>query len=174
MANKTPLQAYATAFVDTLPEGVDAIGEITELLETINNVPELSPYLEDPSITVEDKQKALTIALPNVQPETRNLLLLLANEERTHELKSLSNRVQEASAAKEDRMFAKVTSAIPLTNEEVTQLASALQKRLNQPILIDATVDKTLLGGLQVRIGDWTFDASLQGRLHRLKQSLTI
>lgn len=174
MANTPSLRTHATAYIETLSGKADAVRELEAVRRVFADVPELPTFLQDVSIGVSDKQKAIHVALPDVGEETSNLILLLAKAEVVKQLDALIGHVKEIVAASEGRTFAEVRSAIPLTTDELTRVASALQKRLGTPVLIDTVLEPSILGGIQVRIGDWMFDASLKGRMQRLKQHLTV
>ena len=68
------------------------------------------------------------------------------------------------------RHTATITSAIPLTDTE----KQAIQSKLNakKPGLNYVwQVDKELIGGIIVKVGDDVTDASIRSRIHRLSSS---
>jgi F-type H+-transporting ATPase subunit delta len=67
---------------------------------------------------------------------------------------------------------ATVTSALPLTVEEATNVKAQFEQMIGKKVRIENIVDPSLLGGLQVRIGDRLYDGSLSGKLARLEKSL--
>ncbi len=63
-----------------------------------------------------------------------------------------------------------VTSAQTLTKEQVAQVKKILSERAGKAEVVFA-IDTTILGGIQIAIGDQKFDASLDGQLRRLQLS---
>jgi len=65
-----------------------------------------------------------------------------------------------------------VTSAHPLTTENIDRLKTALNKILGKTILIDTEVDESLIGGIMLRIGDQVADDTIRNRLEILKRTI--
>jgi len=65
-----------------------------------------------------------------------------------------------------------VTSAVPLTNEEKESLKNILSRQVERVIEIENLVDKKLLGGFKIVLGDWKYDASLAYLFQSLKENL--
>jgi len=65
-----------------------------------------------------------------------------------------------------------VTSAVPLTEGERSELERRLRSRHGQALAIAYRVDPTILGGLAVRVGDRYVDGSVATRLGKLRQTL--
>jgi F-type H+-transporting ATPase subunit delta len=64
------------------------------------------------------------------------------------------------------------TSATPLTQAETDALARKVAQMTGQTVDLRVAVDETLIGGLTVRVGDTLYDASVRGRLERLRERL--
>jgi F-type H+-transporting ATPase subunit delta len=69
--------------------------------------------------------------------------------------------------------LAEVHSALPLGDEQRAAIVARLQDLTEAEIEIHETVDPDLIGGIAVRIGDQLYDASIRGRLERLRARLT-
>ena len=64
------------------------------------------------------------------------------------------------------------TSAAPLTDEETAALERKIAQMTGSTVDLRVEVDDSLIGGLTVRIGDTLYDASVRGRLERLRERL--
>jgi len=69
-------------------------------------------------------------------------------------------------------LTARVSSAVPLTKEEQAALREKLEARFSQDLQLRFEVERSLLGGVVVRVGDKVIDGSVKGRLEALKQTL--
>lgn len=174
MTNVRSLSLYAEAYLDAGGQDVDSQAELDAVRTTLADAPEIMSYLQDPSIPTGDKQRAVSIAFPEATHQTWNMVLLLARDGVINKLDRVIARVKELCAEREDRKLAYVTSAVPLTNDDVTRIANALRTRIGKAVLLETTVDPSIYGGITVRIGDWFFDASLQKQIERMKRTLTI
>ena len=71
-------------------------------------------------------------------------------------------------------MEAEVTVARPVTQEEQQDILRRLRTLTGKEVQIQVAVDPNILGGVVVRIGDHVIDASVSGRLDRLRQELAV
>jgi ATP synthase F1 delta subunit len=69
-------------------------------------------------------------------------------------------------------VVANVTSAQPLEPADLAAIGARVQATAGGRVEVTAAVDPELIGGLTVRIGDRLIDASVRGRLARLRASL--
>ena len=67
-----------------------------------------------------------------------------------------------------------IRSAISLRPEHENDLKEIIQKKFKLDLPVKNVIDKSLLGGFTIRVGDWFLDASLSNQLNKLKQSLLI
>lgn len=63
-----------------------------------------------------------------------------------------------------------VTSAQPLSGDELTRLRNGLEKKLGRKITLVCRTDASLLGGLVVNVDGKVMDGSLKHRLHEIKE----
>ena len=68
--------------------------------------------------------------------------------------------------------MATVTSAVPLTNDETAAILSRVEAMAGTRIDLHEAVDPGLIGGLTIQVGDRLLDASIRGRLERLRDQL--
>jgi F-type H+-transporting ATPase subunit delta len=69
-------------------------------------------------------------------------------------------------------LTARVSSAVPLTDEEQAALGEKLKARFGQALNMRFEVEPSLLGGVRVRVGDEVIDGSVKSKLDALAQSL--
>jgi len=69
-------------------------------------------------------------------------------------------------------LTARVSSAVPLTDQEQAALGEKLKARFGQALNLRFEVEPSLLGGVRVRVGDEVIDGSVKSKLDALAQSL--
>ena len=76
------------------------------------------------------------------------------------------------AAAQRGEVTAEVTSAHPLSDDQIAQLASKLKAREGKEVKVKASVDPEILGGLVVKIGSRQIDSSIRTRLNTLATAM--
>ena len=100
------------------------------------------------------------------------LAALLAKRGRVSRLPDVAAGFQRLLDAERGIVEAHVTSATPLTTDETRAVEAWVAKTTGKQVHLSATVDDALIGGLTVRVGDTLMDASVRGRLERLRTDL--
>ena len=65
-----------------------------------------------------------------------------------------------------------VVSAVPMPENMQQALRQKIESSLKKTVELTLTVDKEILGGLRLRIGDRVADASVRHRLEQLREML--
>ncbi|MEJ5221650.1 MAG: ATP synthase F1 subunit delta, partial [Tepidiforma sp.] len=67
---------------------------------------------------------------------------------------------------------AEVTTAVPLTDEQLASIRARLGQQLGKQVVATARVDPAIIGGAIVRVGDRLIDGSVRTRLKLLRREL--
>jgi F-type H+-transporting ATPase subunit delta len=101
-----------------------------------------------------------------------HLVALLLDRRGVSLLPSISAEYDRLLDAKRGIVRALVTSATELTDGEATAVRERIETMTGSRIELRREVDPSLIGGLTVRVGDRLIDASVRGRLERLRNQL--
>lgn len=101
-----------------------------------------------------------------------NLTRLLARKGHFEILPAVAAEFTRLLNRRNDIVEAVVTSAVPLTAAESDAIGARMEAMTGSGVSLHAEVDEALIGGLTVRIGDQLLDASVRGRLERLRTRL--
>ena len=134
---------------------------------------ELREVMEHPAITYADKEKVLRRAVPNVGARPMALVLLMIRRGRPGAVEPMVARFRELLRRERGIALAEVRTALPLDDGERRAIAERLRQLTGDKIEMHEVVDEALIGGIAVRIGDRLWDASVRGRLERLRARLT-
>ena len=130
-------------------------------------------FLEAPQVPTEHKFAALETAFrPHVHPLVVEFFRLLLRKKRLFEMRMIFSEFERLVEAHRGVVRARVTSAIPLHDAELTQLVDALESGMNKKVRVVANVDPAIMGGLVVRIGDRIADKSVRTMLTQLRDQL--
>lgn len=136
-------------------------------------VEEAATVVDNPAIAWEQRRAIIAGLLGSrVGTPTRNLVLLLARRGRLAILPRVADEFGRLVDREHGLVVATVTSAQPLEPAELAAIAERVQALAGARVEVKAAVDPDLIGGLTVQVGDRLIDASVRGRLARLRDSL--
>ena len=129
--------------------------------------------LENPRVPFDVRRQALADAIgPDVMPQMGNLIGLLLRRRRLDSLPAVATEFRRLYNRRAGIVEATATSAVELDAAELGALRERLQRLADGTIELHTRVDPSLLGGVQVRLGDRLIDGSVRGRLERLRSQL--
>src|SRR5215210_2552679 len=146
--------------------------ELTDFVAATREVPELRALLENPEIDQRAKQAALGELLAGGEELVRNFLLLAIEKGRGAELAEIVEEFEALVAADERRLEVELTTAYELADDEAKQILDQIERRSGRQIEARRRVDPSLIGGFVLQAGSLRVDASVRGRLDRLRQQL--
>ena len=107
-----------------------------------------------------------------VDATTKSFLGVLAENRRLGELPAIIRAFRQLASRYRGETTADVTSAHPLSDEQVDALKQQLRTRVGRDVSVDLSVDPQILGGLVVRIGSQMIDSSIRTRLNALASAM--
>jgi len=172
----TAARRYAEAAFQLAQGERDLDGWANELrlVASLGTDERTAEVLDNPSVPLEEREAAVAAALDGrVREPVRRLAGLLVRRGRASLLPALSREFDRLVDRERGVVAAIVTSAEPLSDED----AAAVDRRVAalrgaSSVRLERRVDPSLIGGLTVRVGDRLIDASVRGRLERLRAQL--
>jgi F-type H+-transporting ATPase subunit delta len=129
--------------------------------------------VDSPAVPFGERRKIVEemLAKPSL-PGVRNLALLLAERGQFAIFPAVVAEYDALVRRSRGIVAATVTTPSPLTKAELAQVLAHVEQLAGAKVELTTATDPRLLGGLTVRIGDQLIDASVQGRLERLRGTL--
>ena len=169
---------YANALFG-LADNAKALDQVAQDLDTFKKLlaesHELSRLIASPVIGRDLQGKALLAVLDaaGISGLTRKFIGLVAANGRARDLPAMASAYLAELASRRGETSAVVTSAVPLTPQQVQQLSDALRQVLGgAKVSIEAQVNPDILGGLVVKVGSRLFDSSIRSKLQRLQLAM--
>lgn len=164
---------YATALfelasdenqIETVESSLGALGRALRESEDFRQL------ATSPLVTREEGVQAVsaTASAMKLDPVTSKFLGVLAHNRRLPELGNVIRAFASLASAQRGETRAEVTSAHPLTDDQIADLKAGLKARLDRDVIIDLNVDPALLGGLVVKVGSQMIDGSIRTKLNTL------
>jgi F-type H+-transporting ATPase subunit delta len=166
--------AKAIAAVAEEQHGLEQTGDELQLLRALAEDPQIAHGLSNPLLSP-SARRGLAQAIADqfkLRPMMRNFLSLLADHGRLGALPVIAEEYQKLLDAKLGRVRATITSAAPLTSEQVDEIIGALARQTKRTVLAEQRVDAKLLGGVVVDIEGKVYDGSLRTQLEGLAHAI--
>ena len=146
--------------------------DLADFVAMVEEVPELRALLRDPVLDPKEKADALDSILGGVDELVRNFLLLVAEKNRTSQIEEIAREFDRLVAAEERRLKVDLTTAFELSDKEAKSIVGQIEKASGREVDATRSVDPDLIGGLILQAGSMRVDASVRGRLNRLRHDL--
>ena len=147
--------------------------ELGDFVAAIADVPELRNVLENPELDPKAKAAVLEEILGDADQLVHNFLLLVLEKGRAGELEEVYRELDALVAAEQRRLNVELTTAYELSDEESDSILRKIEAASGRSVEATRTVDPSLIGGIVLQAGSLRVDASVRGRLTRLRQELT-
>jgi F-type H+-transporting ATPase subunit delta len=146
--------------------------QLREFVDAVDAVPELRELLLNPQLDSADKVDALRAILADADELVRNFLLLVAEKGRAAELEEIAREFEALVAAEEGVLDVELTTAVELSEDDARKLLDRIEQVSGRRLRATREVDAGLIGGFVLRAGSHRADASVRGRLERLRREL--
>jgi F-type H+-transporting ATPase subunit delta len=169
---------YARAMMDvagTPAKANELRGELMTFAKALRASQELQDFYANPAV---DEQAKITVTRTLAKKMKASdlagrTLEVLVKHHRINDIEA----IVEALAAYVNKALgvavAEVRSAKSLGPDEIRDLADTLSKKVGKKVELDIRTDPKLLGGFVVKIGSEIWDASVQGKINKFRESLT-
>ena len=169
---------YASALADVAESKAKLSAVRTELLDVSSALSESRQFdaaVATGLLSMQEKKSLVgRIAdQADVDPLVKRFLMYLVDQKRIRSVDRIARELDREANRRLKIARARVTSAAELTDEQQEKLKSKLQKATDRTVEVEWEVDETLLGGFQIRLEHSFYDASLQGRINRLRRRLS-
>ena len=168
---------YATALFDLAREQkqTDAVmASLDQLAALIAQSPDLARLIKSPVIDRQQQAKAMAAVLDRagIKGIAANFVGLVARNRRLFLLPEMIRQIRILLSQHKGEVPAEVTSAMPLSAEQVEQVRARLAKVVGREVRLGTKVDAKILGGLVVRVGSRMVDSSLRTKLFNLQNAM--
>ena len=168
---------YATAIFELAKEG-NALAaletDIATLDAALKDSAEFRDVIASPIYSRDDQGAAIAAVADKagLSDIVKNTLGLMAAKRRLFVLPQLVAELARLIAEEKGEITAEVTSAQPLTDDQIARLSETLKARMGKDVKLNTAVDESLIGGLVVNVGSRMIDTSIRSRLAALQNTM--
>ena len=134
---------------------------------------ELRAVLENPEIDSRVKEDVLGRIAAGGDESVVNFVKLVAEKGRAGELPEIADELDALVAAQERILDVEITTARELSDAEFGRIIEGIESKSGRTVQAERAVDPNLIGGIVLQAGSLRLDASVRGRLDRLRTDLS-
>jgi len=148
--------------------------EMLAILAAVVVDPQMRACIDDPNLSAQQLEALiLGVVGDRVDGLGRNFVQVLILNGRLDLLPEVRNLYEDLRREHEGILEARITSALPVGDEQRNQLVASLEARYQRKVTVRVEVDPTLIGGVKIAVGDKVIDGTVRGRLEAMAAALT-
>lgn len=167
---------YAKALFRIHNGDIPKAKKLAEVLSVVNQLfadKKVRKVLVSPAMPADLKRDILYYAVEKAagSEEMKRFIDAIINSGRVAVLPEISSSFHQLINKKEGVVEATISSVTPLSDEDLKNLGSYLQKIENKKVQITQKIDKSILGGFVIRVGNSLLDLSLRTKLESIAKN---
>jgi F-type H+-transporting ATPase subunit delta len=171
----TIARPYAEA-VFGLAEKAGSSGKWLEMLAAMAQVaahPDMQACIGNPNLGAKHLYDLfMALCKQDFPAEARNFVRVLIDNGRLGLLPGIHAQFAELKNEHDGVLEAEIRSAFPLDNAQITALVADVSRRFKRRVQPRVTLDKDLIGGVHIKVGDEVIDGSVRGKLESMATAL--
>jgi F-type H+-transporting ATPase subunit delta len=175
------VQKVAAVYAEGFLGAAERAGQVESLLEQMDSLvgdvldvfPTLEAILASGLISHEEKAGILDRTLGGrASPMLLNFLKVVSRHGRMDCLRAIHRETRDLYERRQGRVRVRVSTARPVDSALAAHIAGQLRKILDDEPVLEQTVDRDLIGGVVVRVGDTVYDGSIATQLKNVRQQM--
>lgn len=128
--------------------------------------------LRNPQLDPQAKTAILGELIGDADELFRNFLRLLTEKGRVGEIEEIGREFERLAAEEEGVLKVQFTTAVELSDQDAKGIVEQIEEASGRTVEATRKVDPGLVGGIVLQVGSMRLDASVRGRLERLRREL--
>jgi F-type H+-transporting ATPase subunit delta len=128
--------------------------------------------LRNPQLDPQAKTAILGELIGDADELFRNFLRLLTEKGRVGEIEEIGREFERLAAEEEGVLKVQFTTAVELSDQDAKGIVEQIEEASGRTVEATRKVDPGLVGGIVLQVGSRRLDASVRGRLERLRREL--
>ena len=146
--------------------------ELGDFVAALEQVPELRSLLTNPELDPAERAAALDEILGGADELIRNFLRLLSEKGRTAQIDEIYRELEELVAADAEAADRRADDGVRALRGRSRSIMKKIEKSSGRSVEATRKVDSALIGGIILQVGSRRLDASVRGRINRLRHEL--
>ena len=173
----TSSNRYSLALFELAKENnvlINLENQSSSILNLIDSSKDFSNLRKNPTINRENLIKVINNISDsnNFENLLKNFMIFLIQKRRFFYLKKILKGFIEICSEKRGEIKAEIKSAKELSNAEINKITEDLAKNFSSKMKLNYKYDKSLIGGLIIKIGSTMIDTSIKNKLQQIENRM--
>ncbi len=147
------------------------LNDLREIVSLMKNDAEFLKVIKHPEIsTSRKKDMFINIFKGKIDEELLSFLLILIEKDRILFTEEKLKEMEKIHLERNNTLLVEVRTVIPLQETEKESLRMKLYNMYDKKIIFDEKLDKNIIGGVYIRVGDDVIDGTIKSRLEEMKK----
>lgn len=148
--------------------------ELNAVIDILKSNQDFYNVLKSPLVTKGDKKDLVEKVFGNqISDNLNNFLKIIIDKDRVSALEAVQKSCKALLNEKNNIIEGSAITAVPMSQEELKQLEAKLSSKYNKNVTLENKIDKSILGGVLVRLGNEEIDGTVKTRLTKMKDQLS-
>lgn len=148
--------------------------DMLELIALVVADPAIQRLIDNPDMPAAELEGlVLGVCGARLDGEGRNLVQVLVHNRRLAVLPEIRTLFAQLEAQHAGVLHARIWSAMAIDEAQLQRLVAELEAKYGRKISATVDVDRSLIGGVKIAVGDKVLDATVRGRLNAMTAALT-
>jgi F-type H+-transporting ATPase subunit delta len=169
---------YARAYLNL--DGLDYSSKVEkgareqadQLISLKKEIAPIEKFLLHPALPFDGKIEIFRKAEFNLKGNCPNFIELLLKENRFYLLAAIIEEAERIIDIYAGIVRALASSKTPIDEAEIKKLEKALGGIVDKTVILSQSTDETIIGGIKIKVDDLFIDASLNGRINKLRREI--
>ena len=165
-------------YAEAIYEIAESTGKIKEVYEVLNNLMELyktdtefRTFITHPLIDIDEKKKVLKDMYKSADEQVLDIVFYIMDKKRMRYIRSIVAEYLKIYYFNHQIVDVEATFAVEPTKAQQDKLIENLEKKTGKKVKLAVKIDKSIIGGGILRMGDTVMDGSIRKELEALKRN---
>lgn len=164
-------------YAEAIYEIADSTGKIKEVYEVLNSLMELykndkefKTFITHPLIELDEKKKVLKEIYKDTDDSIVDIIFYIMDKNRINFIRSIVAEYLKIYYLRNSILDVEATFASEPSDAQQNKLIEKLEKKTGKKVKLAIKIDKSIIGGGIIKIGDTVMDGSIRKELEALRK----
>ena len=175
--NAKPSARYAVALFSLCKESKTNIGiekHVLNLVEILKSDNGLNSFLRNPTFSSSDQENVFkTVSKKLKLPQhLHNTICLMIRKGRGYDLVNFCEDFLRLSSASKNELIVSIRTAKKVSDLKIEQIKKSIEEITKRVVRLEAENDPNIIAGLELKVGSFLFNSSINSKLESMKNIL--